>query len=77
MIRTKGANRARKFGVPSLFRGGILTLLLRPAGKSTTGFDTARLFLGSEGTLGVGLFRRTSRNASDGHTPVPGRSLPN
>ncbi|GAA5966520.1 hypothetical protein JCM8115_002704 [Rhodotorula mucilaginosa] len=32
VIRTKGANRAR---------------------KSTTGFDTARLFLGSEGTLGI------------------------
>ncbi|GAA5867323.1 hypothetical protein JCM3774_003546 [Rhodotorula dairenensis] len=32
VVRTKGANRAR---------------------KSTTGFDTARLFLGSEGTLGI------------------------
>ncbi|POY71131.1 hypothetical protein BMF94_5888 [Rhodotorula taiwanensis] len=32
IVRTKGANRAR---------------------KSTTGFDTGRLFLGSEGTLGI------------------------
>lgn len=56
VIRTKGSNRARAVLLPGRASRRVLSsadTIERSAGKSTTGWDTGRLFLGSEGTLGV------------------------